>query len=95
MECEHRGLLYRGSPNNVEVRLYMAAFRHHIHSANIQNCNQPQGKGSKYDDTVHFGAENHYSGYLCSVCSWNDKKGISSHWDRHHVPTGGFPILIF
>lgn len=62
MECERRGLLYRGSPNNVEVRLYMAAFRHHTHSANIQNCNQPQGKGSKYDDTVHFGAENHYSG---------------------------------
>lgn len=75
MECERRGLLYRGSPNNVEVRLYMAASRHHTNGANIQNCNQPQGKDTKYDDAVHFGAENLYSGgAFVSVCSWNEKK---------------------
>lgn len=64
MECERRGLLYRGSPSNVEVRLYMAASRHHTNGANIQNCNQPQGKDTKYDDTVDFGAENIQVGHL-------------------------------
>lgn len=70
MECERCGLLYRGSPNNVEVRLYMAVFRH-TNSANIQNRNQPKGKYNINDGMVHFRAETNHPGgaQLYSVCS--------------------------
>lgn len=96
MECERRGLLYIGSPNNVEVRLYMAGSRHHTNGANIQTAINPKEKIPNM--TIRFISELkifYSGGASVSVCSWNENKSISSHWARHHVPTGGLPILIF